>query len=82
MHRWKLELGTGRLYDLVNDVGESKDVAKTNPDVAARLQKVAEEGTADLGNGEPGPGCREPGMVSDARPIVSHEGVVRAEFRE
>jgi len=79
--RWKLEVDTGKLYDLKNDIGESKDVAKQNADVVARLQKVAEDATADLGDGKPGPGCREPGMVNGARPIVSHDGVVRAEFR-
>jgi arylsulfatase A len=80
--RWKLEVDTGKLYDLVEDIAESKDVSKQHPDVVARLHQVAAAARADLGDGQPGPGCREPGMVQKPRPIVSHEGVVREEFRK
>lgn len=38
------------LFDLKNDVGESKDVAQENPRVVERLQRLAEEARADLGD--------------------------------
>ena len=38
------------LFDLKNDVGESKDVAQENPQVVERLQRLAEEARVDLGD--------------------------------
>jgi arylsulfatase A len=38
------------LYDLMNDVGETTDVAAEHPDVVARLQRAAEEARAALGD--------------------------------
>ena len=34
----------------------------------------------DLGLDEVGPGCRELGKASDAAPLISHDGKVRAGF--
>lgn len=49
------------LYDLDADIGESTDVASQHADVVARLQAVAAEARADLGDGgKPGPGVRPP----------------------
>ncbi|MBL8219672.1 MAG: sulfatase-like hydrolase/transferase, partial [Bryobacterales bacterium] len=39
--RWKLWLTTGGLYDLQEDIGERRDVAKFHPAIAARLRKMA-----------------------------------------
>ncbi len=45
---------TGRigleLFDLKNDVGESKNVADEHPDVVRRMQQFAEQARADLGD--------------------------------
>ena len=38
------------LFNLENDIGETTNVAEQNPDVVARLQKLAEEARADLGD--------------------------------
>lgn len=38
------------LFDLENDVGESKDVSAEHPDVVARLQALAEQAREDLGD--------------------------------
>ncbi|MBS1829238.1 MAG: sulfatase [Acidobacteria bacterium] len=46
--RWKLWLTTGALYDLQEDIGEKRDVAKFHPDIAARLRKMAEAFDASL----------------------------------
>jgi arylsulfatase A-like enzyme len=57
------------LYDLVDDVGETTDVAAAHPDVMARLQALAEKAREDLGDsltGRTGRNLREPGRVSPA----------------
>ena len=54
------------LYDLVNDIGETKDVADKNPDVVEFLLKFAEKTRAELGDSltkRKGTGTREPGRV-------------------
>ncbi|MDC0936356.1 sulfatase [Pirellulales bacterium] len=38
------------LFDLQNDVGETKDVAADHPEIVARLDKVAEQARHDLGD--------------------------------
>ncbi len=38
------------LFDLKNDVGESKNVADENPEVVRRLQQFAEQARSDLGD--------------------------------
>jgi arylsulfatase A-like enzyme len=38
------------LFDLKNDVGESKDVAQENPQIVKHLQRLGEEARADLGD--------------------------------
>ncbi len=38
------------LYDLKDDVGETKDVSAEHPDVVARLEKAAEQARATLGD--------------------------------
>jgi len=53
-----------RLYNLQEDLGETTDVAASHPDVAARLQKIADAMRADIGSGKPGPGVRPAGIVS------------------
>lgn len=78
---WKLELASGKLYNLANDIGESADVAAKNPEQVKHLRALAAKVAADLGDGTAGPGCRAPGRVANARPILDHEGNVRAENR-
>jgi arylsulfatase A len=77
---WKLHLAAGALYNLDSDIGEATDVAAANPDVVKRLQALAEATKSDLGLDGVGPGCRPSGKVKDARPIIDHEGNIRAQF--
>jgi arylsulfatase A len=77
---WKLELASGKLYNLDSDIGETTDVAAANPDVIKRLRALADKMDADLGVDGTGPGCRRPGRVENPRPIIDHEGNVRPEF--
>lgn len=52
------------LFDLESDVGETTNVADKHPDVVKRLQKLAEEARADLGDlKRKGNGVREPGRL-------------------
>jgi arylsulfatase A len=78
---WKLHLAKEELYNLESDIGESKNVAAEHADVVRELRKLAEAMKDDLGLDGIGPGCRPLGKVPDAKPIIDHEGNVRAEFR-
>ena len=50
---------TGRLYDMRTDPGQYKDVARENPELAARLRRAAKEWKAEL----------LPGLTDDDRPF-------------
>ena len=70
----------GELYDLDNDIGESTNVAASNPKVVARLQALADAMDADLGINEIGPGCRPLGRIENPKPIISHDGKFREDL--
>lgn len=63
-----------RLYNLANDIGESRDVSADNPEVVAKLQAIALKMRDDLGLEGVGPGCRELGRVSDPKVLIGHDG--------
>ncbi len=52
----KNNLPAGTLFNLHDDIGETTDVSEANPDVVARLQKLAEASIADIGDGRDNPG--------------------------
>ncbi len=66
-----------QLFNLKEDIGETTDVAADHPDVVKRLQALAQSMESDLGTKEIGPGCRELGRVSDAKPFIDYDGKVR-----
>ncbi len=78
---WKLELATGKLYNLDRDIAEGKDLAAQQPEIVKKLTAFADKTRADLGDGQPGPGCRAPGRVAKPVPLIGHDGKVRAGFR-
>jgi arylsulfatase A-like enzyme len=54
------------LYDLEDDVAESRDVASAHPDVVGRMQVLVERARTDLGDaltGRTGTGVRERGRI-------------------
>ncbi|MBV9868180.1 MAG: sulfatase [Abitibacteriaceae bacterium] len=53
-----------RLYNLDTDIGERTNVADAHPDVVQRLQRLAAQMIADLGDGRRGPGVRPAGVVA------------------
>ncbi|HAV63700.1 MAG TPA: arylsulfatase [Verrucomicrobiales bacterium] len=60
--------GRAELYDLGNDVTESKDVAAAHPEVVERLQLLADAMRADLGDEltkATGSGSRPPGRAAN-----------------
>jgi arylsulfatase A len=64
----QIEMGMA-LYDLEADVGETTDVAAQHPDVVARLEALAEQARADLGDTATkrvGRGVREPGRLPES----------------
>lgn len=77
---WKLHLQKGELYNLDADISESENVAQANPQVVAKLRAIAAAQKDDLGVTEIGPGCRPLGRVENARPLIGHDGKVRAGF--
>lgn len=55
------------LYDLRRDPGERYDVAESNPEIVAELEKMANEAREDLGDDiskNPGKNRREPGKIN------------------
>ncbi|MBI5821802.1 MAG: sulfatase [Verrucomicrobia bacterium] len=56
------------LYDLQNDVGETKNVIAGHPDIVKQLEAFAEKMRADLGDNltkRKGDGVREPGRIPE-----------------
>ncbi len=59
-----------RLFDVVDDAAESRNVFAQHPDVVAALTKLAESAREDLGDvGLPGRGQRPAGWVFDPQPV-------------
>ena len=79
--RWKLHVARGdetveELHDLVDDVGETTDVASEQPGVVTELVAIAESIRADLGDdriGIDGPGRRTAGVVADPSPLTTYD---------
>jgi arylsulfatase A-like enzyme len=60
-----------QLYDLNNDLQETKNLAEAKPEVVERLLAHAETARADLGDANrPGTGQRDPGWVDDPKPLL------------
>lgn len=79
---WKLHLANGELYNLKDDISESNNVAKAHPDVVAKLRAFAAAQEDDLGVKDIGPGCRPLGKVENPKPLIDHDGKVRAGFEQ
>jgi arylsulfatase A-like enzyme len=63
-----------QLYNLDDDVSESRDVAAAHPDVVRRLSALADRCRADLGDdslGIPGANCRPPGAAANPRTLTT-----------
>lgn len=59
------------LFNVVEDIDTSDDVAARHPETVARLTALADQVRADLGDtGKHGAGQRPPGKVDQPRPVV------------
>lgn len=77
---WKLHLSKGELYNLIDDIGESKDVSKEHPEEVTRLRALAEAMKDDLGVEGKGPGVRKLGRATNPKPLIGDDGKVREGF--
>jgi arylsulfatase len=74
-----LHLQKGELYDLESDIGESKNLAKEQPEQVAKLRALAEVMLRDLGDGSAdAPGVRSLGRVANPQPMIHSDGHVRS----
>ncbi|GAA5120310.1 sulfatase-like hydrolase/transferase [Luteolibacter yonseiensis] len=56
---------TPTLYNLDEDIGETRDLAAGKPEIVAKLRELAATVDADLGKEGTGPGVRPPGRVKN-----------------
>lgn len=63
------------LYDVRNDISETKEVSAQHPDIVARLTGLADQAREDLGDlGHPGKNQRPAGRVNNPKPQVLPAG--------
>ncbi len=92
---WKLVIATNakkanakesafepQLYNLKEDIGEKKNVAKAHPEIVKKLEAVIEGMKSDLGVAGPAKGSRELGKVAKGLPIINPDGSIRPDFEE
>ncbi len=70
-----------QLYDLENDLAESKNVADAHTEIVASLMKLVEQADGDLGRTGKGPGVRPLGRVTDPEPFIRTDGTIRDDAR-
>ena len=59
------------LYNVREDVGETREVSAEHPDIAERLLALADRTRRDIGDGDQiGPGQRTAGIVENPQPLV------------
>jgi len=64
----QVKISEPELYDLKNDIGETRNVAAQNPEIVQRLLTLAEQARDDLGDTlskREGRGVREPGRAQE-----------------
>jgi len=73
--------GFPRLYNLKDDIGESKNIGAAHPEEVKRLQAFVQKMEDDLGVTKLGPGVRELGRVTNPQPLMSLDGTIREGFQ-
>ncbi|MCA8996219.1 MAG: sulfatase [Planctomycetaceae bacterium] len=69
--RESIQLENPELYNLRDDIGETKNVADAHPEIVARLRDLCEQARNDLGDGDtPGENQRPAGMLESARALT------------
>jgi len=69
--KWKLHLKRELLFNLKEDIGESKNLYDEYPEIVSKLKTVADKCRGDLGDGDfPGKNRRAPGKVKNSLPLA------------
>jgi len=71
-----METGLRELYNLAEDVGETKNVYDEHPEIVAELSAILEEARRDLGDNATdtqGEGVRTPGRAEDPKPLTTYD---------
>jgi arylsulfatase A len=72
---WKL-MSDGKLFNLDQDISETKNVAANHPEVVTRLKGYLEKARADIGDGDKkGANCRPVGMAKNPRTLLPRPGI-------
>ncbi|WP_231603376.1 sulfatase family protein [Neorhodopirellula pilleata] len=66
-----------QLFHLGDDIGETNDLSKANPEMVMQLQRLAQSVNEDLGTNNIGPGCRPLGRFENPEPLIHADGTVR-----
>lgn len=76
---WKLHLAKNELYNLNDDIAESKNRADEQASVVEQLRGLVKQMNEDLGEkGNAAPGVRTLGRATVALPLIDNDGKVRA----
>ncbi len=67
---WKLILKSEQLFHLDEDVAESTNVAKQNPEIVSEIKAMLPDIDDDLGTTELGPLCRKIGRYAERQPLI------------
>ena len=73
---WKLHLNEKLLFNLDEDIGETQDCYKDQPEIVKRLNEYADacrEDIGDAGVGVQGRNCRPVGSVENPKPLTSYD---------
>ncbi len=77
---WKFVRQKQQLFNLKDDIAESKNVAKDHPDIVKQMQSMVAATQKDLGLKDVGPGCRPVGRVENPQPLIGLDGKIREGF--
>jgi arylsulfatase A len=76
LHVFKTNQAIQELYDLDQDIGETKNIYDLYPDVVRMLEEQLHRMKSDLGDivtGVPGENCREVGKVDHPQPLTRYD---------
>ncbi len=76
LHVWRDGSALCELYNLVEDIGETRNVAADHPDVVRELQARVEAMREDIGDaatGATGHNCRPVGRVANPKPLTQFD---------
>ena len=76
LHVWRNDKEVKELYNLRDDIGETINIYKENPDIVARIMDVVNRARNDMGDnclGIRGENVRPIGRIKNAKPLTHYE---------